>query len=77
MRESDCPMVLWDYCIERRALIAYATAKDNYKLQGATAQMQRSVSHPIFLICAGDDTNGTTTVTIPPFPDQERCLANA
>ena len=37
LRESDAPMVLLDYCIERRALIANATAKDNYKLQGAMA----------------------------------------
>merc|ERR1711923_176219 len=37
MRESDSPMVLWDYCIERRALIANATAKDNYKLHGNMA----------------------------------------
>ena len=34
MRESNSPLVLWDYCIERRALIINATAKDTYQLAG-------------------------------------------
>ena len=36
MRKSDCPMVLWDYCYERRAMIHNATASNNYLLQGQT-----------------------------------------
>lgn len=37
MRESDSPMVLWDYCIERRARINNLTAKDSFKLHGGNA----------------------------------------
>ena len=34
MRESNSPMILWDYCVERRARINNLTAKDNFKLHG-------------------------------------------
>jgi hypothetical protein len=37
MKESDCPLVLWDYCVERRALINNLTAKDIFKLHGTNA----------------------------------------
>ena len=30
--QSNCPMVLWCYCVERRARIINATAKDNFLL---------------------------------------------
>ena len=36
MRESDLPMCLWDYCVERWARINNLTAKDNFKLHGTT-----------------------------------------
>ena len=36
MRESDSPMCLWDYCVERQAKINNLTAKDNFKLHGMT-----------------------------------------
>ncbi len=28
MKEADSPMVLWDYCVQRRALVHNFTAKD-------------------------------------------------
>lgn len=34
LQESNCPMVLWDFCLERRAQIMNMTARDNVKLQG-------------------------------------------
>ena len=34
MRESNSPMSLWDYCVERQARINNLTAKDNFKLHG-------------------------------------------
>jgi hypothetical protein len=37
MKESDCPLVLWDYCVERRARINNLTAKDIFKLHGTNA----------------------------------------
>ena len=37
MKESDCPLVLWDYCVERRARINNLTAKDLFQLHGNTA----------------------------------------
>jgi hypothetical protein len=36
LKESDCPLVLWDYCIERRAMINNLTARDLFNLQGQT-----------------------------------------
>ena len=37
MKESDCPLVFWDYCVERRARINNLTAKDIFKLHGTNA----------------------------------------
>jgi hypothetical protein len=37
MKESDCPLAFWDYCVERRARINNLTAKDHFKLQGTNA----------------------------------------
>ena len=36
MRESNSPMVLWDYCIERRALIHNAVPRPLFQAQGKT-----------------------------------------
>ena len=36
LRESNAPLVLWDYCLERRARINNLTAKSNFKLHGTT-----------------------------------------
>ena len=36
MRKTNSPMILWDYCVERRARINNLTAKDNFKLDGTT-----------------------------------------
>ena len=36
MRESNSPMSLWDYYMERRARINNLMAKNNYKLHGTT-----------------------------------------
>ena len=37
MRESDSPLCLWDYCIERRARINNMTAKSRFNLDGTNA----------------------------------------
>jgi hypothetical protein len=37
MKESDCPLAFWDYCVERRARINNLTAKDLFKLHGSNA----------------------------------------
>ena len=36
MQESDLPMCLWDYCVERQERINNLTAKNNFKLHGTT-----------------------------------------
>ena len=38
MLDENPPLVLWDYCAERRALIKNMTAKDIFQLQGQTPQ---------------------------------------
>jgi hypothetical protein len=37
MKDSDCPLAFWDYCVERRARINNLTAKDIFKLHGTNA----------------------------------------
>jgi hypothetical protein len=37
MKESNCPLVFWDYCVERPARINNLTAKDTFKLHGTNA----------------------------------------
>ena len=37
MRASHCPLVFWDYCMERRARINNLTAKDLFSLHGSNA----------------------------------------
>jgi hypothetical protein len=37
MKESDCPLAFWDYCVERRARINNLTAKDLFMLHGTTS----------------------------------------
>eukprot|EP00957_Ditylum_brightwellii_P020082 1515016-Ditylum_brightwellii.AAC.1 len=36
MKECNCPLTLWDYCVEQSALINNLTAKDSFKLNGTT-----------------------------------------
>ena len=52
MFDSNCPMVLWCYCIERRAEIINSTARSNYLLQGQV-QKTRMTGQPtdISAIC--------------------------
>ena len=37
MKDSNCPLAFWDYCVERRARINNLTAKDTFKLHGTNA----------------------------------------
>ena len=37
MKESDSPLVFWDYCVERHARINNLTAKDLFQLHGTNA----------------------------------------
>jgi hypothetical protein len=39
MQSSGSPLVLWDYCMERRALIFQITAKKFFQLNGANPHM--------------------------------------
>eukprot|EP00957_Ditylum_brightwellii_P000928 74733-Ditylum_brightwellii.AAC.1 len=36
MKESNCPLALWDCCVEQRACISNLTAKDSFKLNDTT-----------------------------------------
>ena len=37
MKEASCPLVLWDYCVERRARIHNLTSRKLFQLHGANA----------------------------------------
>ena len=50
MRATGSPLVLWDYCMERRALIFQVTAKKLFQLNGtnphnATFGIKADISH--------------------------------
>ena len=40
MKEANCPLAFWDYCIERRARINNLTAKDLFSLHGTNAHTE-------------------------------------
>ena len=40
MKEANCPIPFWDYCIERRVRISNLTAKNRFNLEGQNAYMQ-------------------------------------
>ncbi len=50
MRESDCPLAFWDYCVQRRARVNNLTAKPMFKLHGSNA-------HPALTGDEGDISN--------------------
>jgi hypothetical protein len=35
MKESDCPLAFWDYCVEQQARINNLTVKDTFTLHGS------------------------------------------
>jgi len=37
MKDSNCPLAFWDYCVERRARINNMMGKDMFKLYGSNA----------------------------------------
>jgi hypothetical protein len=37
VKDSDCPLAFWDYCVERRAHVNNLTAKDLFTLHGTNA----------------------------------------
>ena len=37
MKDSNCPLAFWDYCVERCARINNMTAKDTFNLHGSNA----------------------------------------
>ena len=37
MKESDCPLAFWDYCVERRARINNLTPRNLFQLHGSNA----------------------------------------
>jgi hypothetical protein len=50
MRETNSPLVLWDYCLERRVLIFQVMAKKSFQLNGtnphtATYGTEADISH--------------------------------
>lgn len=46
LKESDCPLCLWDYCAERIERVNNATAKNLFQLQGETPEYQLTGQQP-------------------------------
>ena len=59
MHRSESPMIFWDYCAERRALINISTAKNLFQLQGSNANAAILGDSGAFLFCVKmNDVNG-------------------
>ena len=55
LKKSNCPMVLWDYCAQRRALIHNLTPRNLFQLEKCTPyQMQYGVQGDISNLCHFD-----------------------
>ena len=55
VRKSHCPMVLWDYCAQRRALIHNLTPRNLFQVEKTTPyQMQFGVQGDISNLCRFD-----------------------
>ena len=55
LRKSNCPMVLWDYCAQRRALIHNLTPRNLFQLEkNSPHQMQFGVQGDISNLCQFD-----------------------
>jgi hypothetical protein len=50
MKSSNCPIAMWDYCLERRARINNLTARDLFQLHGTAA-------HTVLTTEEGDISN--------------------
>ena len=67
MCESNSPMSLWDYCMERQVRISNLMAKSNFKLHGTTPHAATLAEEGD--ICHLDGMNGATIVNKRlPFP---------
>eukprot|EP00957_Ditylum_brightwellii_P056536 4286395-Ditylum_brightwellii.AAC.1 len=56
MKESNCPLALWDCCVEQRARINNLTAKDSFKLNGTTLIQPlqgRRETHQVYIPLSG------------------------
>ena len=62
MRESNSPLCLWDYCVERRARINNLTAKNAFKLHGSTPHTVTTGDEGDIPTCVSmDGMNGVTS----------------
>ena len=67
MKDSNSPLSFWDYCVERRARINNATARDRLNLGATDAHTQFTGEKQIYQpyeSLAG--INGVTIMTTPP-----------
>ena len=64
LRESGLPIVLWDYCMERRCLIYQVTAKKLFQLHGSTPTLPPLEPRLTFQTCVSlVGMSGFTTET--------------
>ena len=76
MKEANCPLCFWDYCLERRVCIYKLISCDHIKVRGSNPYMETFSKQGIFPTYAS--SVGTTGVifeiTSPPFPMTKKCL---
>ena len=45
MKEANCPLCFWDYCLERRVRIYNLTSHDHIKVHGSNPHMETFGDH--------------------------------
>ena len=56
VKESDCPLHMWDYCLERRVRIHNLTAKGRFNLHDSNAHaniLNETEAYPIYAPASG------------------------
>lgn len=76
LKESNCPLVLWCYCLQRCSEINNATAADNLSLEGTNPHMkmtgQRCDISNLYVNLVGM-IGFTSVMRRHHFPIQRRC----
>ena len=76
MKEANCPLCFWDYCLEHRVQIYNLTSHDHIKFVEAIPIWNLAVSKDIFPIYVNSDgtTGAIFGITRPLFPHNQEVL---
>ena len=76
MKEANCPLRFWEYCLDRQVQIYNLTSHDHIRVRGATPIWKLSVNRGIFptYVSSVGTTGVIFEITRPPFLTTKKCL---